>query len=192
MTVKELCIKNRSYRRYDESKAISREMLEDFIDATRYNGSTMNLQPLKFYISCDKETNEKIFPLLKWAAKIKEWNGPEPGERPAAYIVVCLDKTLGSSTERFASDVGIVSQTITLCAMEKGIGCCMILNYSPAEVSKALDLPETMVPCIVISLGTPAEEIILKDLENGENSDYYRDEQGKHYVPKRKLKDIIL
>lgn len=37
-----------------------------------------------------------------------------------------------------------------------------------------------------------AEKIIIKEIEEGENIAYYRDENDVHYVPKRKLSDIIL
>ena len=44
----------------------------------------------------------------------------------------------------------------------------------------------------IIALGKPAEEIVIKEIENGESTKYYRDENDIHYVPKRKLKDILI
>ena len=40
--------------------------------------------------------------------------------------------------------------------------------------------------------GKPAEKIVIKEIEEGEDIAYYRDENDVHYVPKRKLSDIIL
>lgn len=33
---------------------------------------------------------------------------------------------------------------------------------------------------------------MIKEIEEGENIAYYRDENDVHYVPKRKLEDIII
>lgn len=35
-------------------------------------------------------------------------------------------------------------------------------------------------------------KIVIKEIEEGENIAYYRDENDVHYVPKRKLEDIII
>ena len=42
------------------------------------------------------------------------------------------------------------------------------------------------------ALGKPAEKIVIKEINEGEDIAYYRDENDVHYVPKRKLADIIL
>ena len=45
---------------------------------------------------------------------------------------------------------------------------------------------------LVIALGKPAETIILTEVGEDGNTAYYRDENDVHYVPKRKLEDIII
>ena len=45
---------------------------------------------------------------------------------------------------------------------------------------------------LVVAIGEPKETIVLKEIDEGESIAYYRDENDVHYVPKRKLKDIIL
>lgn len=47
---KELVKKNRSYRGYDESYIFTKEQLEDYVDITRYTASSVNMQPLKYFI----------------------------------------------------------------------------------------------------------------------------------------------
>ena len=44
---------------------------------------------------------------------------------------------------------------------------------------------------ILYGVGEPEEKIVLEDVEPEESTNYYRDEQDVHYVPKRKLKDIV-
>ena len=189
--LKDLVKQNRSYRSFDGSVEITRETLLDLVDCARFTPSSINMQPFKYYLSYKPETNDIIYPLTAWARLLPGFEGPAEGHRPTAYIIVCTDTTIGPET-RFRTDVGIVSQTIMLAAVEKGFGGCMIGNYNPAKVSAALNLPENLVPSLVLALGKPDEKIIMTELENGGNSRYYRDENGQHYVPKRKLEDITL
>jgi len=43
-----------------------------------------------------------------------------------------------------------------------------------------------------VAVGKPDEEIVIREIEKGESTKYYRDENDVHYVPKRKLEDILL
>ena len=72
-----------------------------------------------------------------------------------------------------------------LAATEAGLGGIMIGNFSPDKVSRAMNLPETIVPMLIVAIGKP-------EIENGQSTKYYRDAQDTHYVPKRKLEDIVL
>ncbi|MCX7985680.1 MAG: nitroreductase family protein, partial [Bacteroidales bacterium] len=117
--LKDLIVRNRSYRRFDESYKISIETLEEFIELTRYVASGRNAQPLKYILSNNPEINQLIFPALAWAAYLKDWPGPSEGERPTAYIVMLLDKNI---SEQPFCDHGIAAQTILLGAVEKGLG----------------------------------------------------------------------
>ena len=73
-----------------------------------------------------------------------------------------------------------------------GLGGIMIGNFSPAKVSEAMKLPETIVPMLIVAFGKPDEKIVLTEVSSGESIKYYRDDQDVHYVPKRKLEDIVI
>ena len=66
--LKDLLMKNRSYRGFDESFRFSREELLELVDLTRYTASSVNEQPLKYYIAFEKEEGEQILPLTMWPA----------------------------------------------------------------------------------------------------------------------------
>ena len=68
----------------------------------------------------------------------------------------------------------------------------MLGYFSPDKLRQALDVSENLKPQLVISLGKSVEDIRIVDIEEGESTDYYRDEAGIHYVPKRKLDDVII
>ncbi|MCK4423745.1 MAG: nitroreductase family protein, partial [Candidatus Omnitrophica bacterium] len=71
--IRDLIIKNRSYRKFKQEVGIKEETLKELIDLARLSGSGGNVQPLKYIISCKSEENEKIFPHLAWAGYLKDW-----------------------------------------------------------------------------------------------------------------------
>ena len=45
---------------------------------------------------------------------------------------------------------------------------------------------------LVVALGKPDEKIVLTEADRDGDTNYYRDENDVHYVPKRKLEDIVI
>lgn len=188
----DLLKKNRSYRGYDDSFRIDRSMLEELIDCTRYTASSVNIQPLKYFAASEPETIALIQPLTHWAGKLKELHLPREGHRPTAFIVICQDMSVSDSPTMFQRDIGIAAQTILLAATEKGLGGCMIGSFEKNALKKALSLPEQIEPMMVLAIGKPDETVLLTEMGPGGSTDYYRDENDVHFVPKRALKDILL
>lgn len=188
--LKDLVMKNRTHRRFYENIVVSRESLKELIDLVRIVPSTANLQALKFILFYTKEDREKVFPYLSWAGALPDWNGPEAGERPAAYIMILCDKQLG---EGQGVDDGIAAQTIMLGATEKGLGGCILGNIKREELIQKLELDgERYSIELVLALGKPKEKVMLTDVKEDGDIRYYRDENQMHYVPKRKLEDLII
>lgn len=187
--VKDLVMKNRSYRRYFEDHKIEMETLRELVDLARLSASAANKQPLKYILSCDTKKNNMIFPHLGWAAYLKDWPGPDKGERPSAYIIVLLDTLISKSPW---CDHGIVAQSILLGATEKGLGGCMIASIKRNQLREALDIPGKLEILLVVALGKPREEVKIEKVEAEEDIEYWRDKDDVHHVPKRLLDDIIL
>ena len=167
-------------------------MLEELIDCTRYTASSVNIQPLKYFAASEPETVALIQPLTHWAGKLKEPHLPREGHRPTAFIVICQDMSVSDSPTMFQRDIGIAAQTILLAATEKGLGGCMIGSFEKNTLKKALSLPEQIEPMMVLAIGKPDETVLLTEVGPGGSTDYYRDENDVHFVPKRALKDILL
>lgn len=185
----ELVKKNRTYRRFYEDVKIEKSTLEELIDLARLSSSGANLQSLKYIISCEKEKNNLIFSHLKWAGYLKDWDGPAEGERPAAYVVMLLDKDISKNC---MWDHGIACQSILLGAVEKGLGGCMFGSVDREGLKMKLDIPDKYEVLLVIALGKPKEDVVLEEMRDSKDVKYWRDENQVHHVPKRKLKDIIL
>ena len=187
--LQEIVRKNRSYRRFYQDVPIKLETLKELVDLARLSASAMNLQPLKYVLSCEPEKNAMIFSNLGWAAYLKEWKGPEEGERPSAYIIILLDTQIGPSA---GCDHGIAAQSILLGAAEKGLGGCMIATINKKELSSVLNIEPRYEIVLVIALGKPKETVVIDQVGPDGSIKYWRDGQGVHHVPKRALSDIIV
>jgi nitroreductase len=187
--LRDLVLSNRSYRRFDESHQVLHETLVELIGLARCTPSAANRQPLKYILSADQQTNDRIFPCLVWAAYLKDWGGPAPGERPTAYIIILIDETI---TKDWWCDDGIVAQTMLLGAVEKGLGGCMIGSINKERLRQELEIPDHLKIRLVVALGKPVEQVALEDLEPGADIRYWRDKEGVHHVPKRTLKELII
>jgi nitroreductase len=186
---RDLIIKNRSYRRFQEARAIDESVLRDLVELARFSPSGGNLQALKFMLSCTPERNALIFPFLAWAGYLADWPGPAEGERPSGYVIILGDKEIRNT---FECDCGIAAQSIVLGAAERDIGGCMIGSIQRERLRAALDIPERYDIVLVIALGYPSEEVVLEEVGEDGTIEYWRDEKGVHHVPKRSLKELIL
>lgn len=190
--LKDLVLKNRSYRRFYQEHSINSDILKELVDCARLTASGGNRQPLKYILSCDSTKNALIFDQLSWAAYLKDWPGPSEGERPSAYIIMLGDTEISQS---FNYDNGIAAQTILLGATEKGLGGCMIATIKRDALREALQIPTRYEIVLVIALGKPKETVIIEQMKpDGPDGDvkFWRDSEQRHHVPKRSLEVIIL
>lgn len=180
----------RSYRRFDEHVRIGEEVLRELVDLARLTASTANSQALKYRLVSSAEECALLFPYIAWAGALPEWKGPEEGERPTGYIVICCDLALGKNK---LWDNGIAAQTMMLGAVEKGFGGCMIASFQREKAAEVLGIDREKYSLdLVLALGKPREKVVLVPVKEDGDTRYYRDEQQVHYVPKRALNEIIL
>jgi len=187
--LEDLVRKNRSYRRFHQDVPVDIETLRALVNLARLSASGSNLQPLKYILSCQPQTNARIFPHTRWAGYLKDWSGPAEGERPSAYIVILGDTEIRKS---FGCDHGIAAQSIMLGATERGLGGCMIGSVDHTGLRKALDISEQYEILLVLALGRPKETVVLEEVGPDGDIRYYRDAEGVHHVPKRSLDELIL
>jgi len=185
----DLVTQNRSYRRFDEEKRLNQNDLLEMVNCARLSPSASNRQVLRSYLITEKKDCALIFPHLNWAGYLKTWEGPEPGERPAAYIIMLAPRKMENPQY---IDAGIAAQSMMLCAAEKGIGGCMLASVQKEAVHSLFRLPASMEVVLVLALGIPAEKVVIETMSDPSAIEYWRDEQGVHHVPKRKLEDIVL
>ena len=180
---------NRSCRRFHEDYPVDLKTLEELVDLARLSASGANLQPLKYILACQPRINAEIFSCLSWAGYLKDWPGPDPGERPAAYIVILGDTTIRKD---FGVDQGIAGQSMLLGAREKGLAGCMLATIDRKRLRKILNIEAHLKILLVLAIGKPKEEIVIETVGPDGSIRYWRDSQGVHHVPKRPLQEIVV
>jgi nitroreductase len=186
--LRDLILKNRSYRRFFQTEIITGLQLQEWVDLARNSASARNVQPLKYILCTVESVNAAVFETLSWAGYFPTWPGPEEGERPSAYIIMLSDTSIPGN---YLCDDGIATQSILLGAVEAGFGGCIIYSVNRKRLREILNLSEQFEIIQVLALGKPKETVILEEMKNGEVK-YWRDEDQVHHVPKRSLDEIIV
>lgn len=189
--LRDLLKADRTCRRFDEGREIGPDTLRSLVELCRFTASGRNAQPLRYRLVWDAGIRGRLFTSLAWAGYFKDWDGPAPGERPAAYMVQLLDTSFGANC---LCDDGLQLQAITLGATALGIANCIIKSFDRAAVKETLALPDYLEPRYVLALGYPAETVVIEDMDGTREADfkYYRTADGVHHVPKRPLDELIV
>jgi nitroreductase len=83
-------------------------------------------------------------------------------QRPAAIIVVCIDRAKAESfgmrpnAKGLYIDVGTAAQTMLLAAHSLGLGAGVVTSFSQAAASAILNVPEGLSPEMFVCLGHAA------------------------------------
>ena len=103
------------------------------------------------------------------------------------------DKNISSNFQKdfLPTASGIVAQSILIGAAELDLGGCIIAAFQKNKVSQTISLPDSLDILLILAIGKPKENVIIRDVDSTNSIIYWRDEKGNHYVPKRKLDDII-
>ena len=156
-----------SIRKYTD-QPVSKTDIETLLRAGMAAPTAVNRQPWHFVAVTDK-------------AKLKELSGGRGGmlEQCALAIVVCgnMEKTMqGKGQEFWIQDCSAATENILLAANALGLGAVWTGGYPieerVASISKALKLPETIIPLCTIVIGHPAESPTPKDKWKPENISY--------------------
>lgn len=191
--IRDLLTKNRSYRRFSScNKNQLKDVLIKSIENTRFGHSAHNNQSLKYVITLNSEINNKLFPLIKWASRMKGWDGPCGDEKPSGYIIIFNDENIVNNEFVQWCDAGIASQIITMTIAENNLASCIIGAFNPEEILKIINIKENNNPLLIIAAGAIGEDIQIKDAKENQSTKYYRDENNIHNVPKRGLEEILM
>ena len=161
MDLIELMKARRSIREFAD-KSISKEALENIVDAARFAPTARNVQPWEFVVVVNKETLKKIAAIT------------EHGK----FIVNCASCILvfAQDTKYFLEDCSAATQNAMLAACSLGIGSCWVAGDKKAysqEFNSLLGVPDNLKLVSLIGLGYPLTDKVFRVAE------------------KRSLKDVL-
>ncbi len=187
----DLIKKNRSYRAFDHKVVLTKENLTKMIECARYSPSARNQQAIKFKLILGKSASD-MGGLYKLGGALPELNLPAKGTEPTAFILVTIDSNLAKKDDKYTiMDVGIISHSILLKATDMGFGGIMIGAANFDKIKQVLELDDRYIPMLLLGLGKPSENIIVKDISDKSSRKYYR-EDSVHIVPKVNAEELIL
>lgn len=145
----------RSVRTYSDKK-ISKEYIDAIIKAGLSAPSNINKMPWEFVVVDDKKILERLAKATLYAKMTKD--------APLA-ILVCgnMDRTLlGEGKDLWIQECSAASENILLAAHSLGLGAVWTAVYPTHDrirnVSKAVGVPENVIPLSLIVIGKPKAE----------------------------------
>jgi nitroreductase len=172
----------RSIRRYQQ-RPLALEDLLSLTKAGRLAASGGNRQPWEFIIVHQREPVEALFPCLAWLAGDGD---PPPGMEPVAYIVILGDP---QRSGHYQLDCAAAAQNILLAAQALGLGSCWLGSVDWRKVRQLLDIPEHLEGFGIISLGYPAQKVVVE--EGVADRLPKRDEKGVLHLSKRSQEELV-
>lgn len=179
----------RTYRRFDESRQISDEIVADMKKTAYLSSSAMNRQPLRYIYIRTPDVVNAIFDITSWGGYLPDGAGrPKIGERPTMFVAILSAKDLQSKYTAF--DEGLAASNLTLTAWAHGVGSCILGSVKHEPLREMLDISDEYDISCVIGFGYPTHTSTVVDETDGDIK--YRLDDNKNYiVPKRKIKDTV-
>ncbi|MBZ0198474.1 MAG: nitroreductase family protein [Ignavibacteriaceae bacterium] len=153
----EAIFNRRSIRKYNNQK-ISNEQIKKMLEAAMAAPSAMNLQAWQFLVADERSVIESIVKAVPHAEMLKG---------AGAAILVCADESVEKSITYNMQNTAAAIQNILLAAHALGLGACWIAVHPLEDVEKNVrqlfNLPDTILPVAIISIGYPGEDLKGED-----------------------------
>ena len=187
MEVYEAIKKRRTIRRFEQTP-VPANALETLVDSARLAPFGANLQPLKYGIVTDEDKRKLLFPHIKYAGYLPDWD-PSFEECPTAFIVIMNDTSI-KPTDKTECDSGAAVMSMCLAAENLGLGTCWLGAIDRAEIKKALNIDDKYDITYLLGVGYPAQTGKVYDMTDSVKYDF--DENGNVRVPKRPMSEVLI
>ena len=148
----------RSIRQYKEGQMISKEMVEQLIDAAILAPSWKNSQTGRYYVVSSKEMLEKVK-----MESLPEFN-QESSKNAPVLIITAFEKNRSGFTREGKEenelgngwgcyDLGLQSENLLLKATELGLGTLVMGIRNSEKIRELLSIPDTQEIVSVIAVG---------------------------------------
>ena len=157
----------RSIRKYDPSVAVTREQLNELLEAAMLAPSARNTRPWEFIAVTKREMLDEIVKSHPYTGMLST--------ATAAIIVIAIPQD-EMPNGYFSQDCAAASQNILLRAVELGLGTCWCGVYPREErvsaIRELFAIPEPKIPFCVIAVGAPAESPAARGFFDAERVTY--------------------
>jgi len=168
VTSRQLLRSRRAIRCY-QRRDVPQDAIEDILDTARYAPSSMNGQPWCFVVVREAETKRELARLKNAHCPADKRDYPADFLADAPVIVaICVER--GRSHRRERENGVLAAAYVMLAAVEHGLGSAFLSGYQPddpalaREIARLLDLPDDVVPVVLLPLGFPDEVPPAKNL----------------------------
>ena len=170
MDLKELVKVRQSCRKYDPSREVEKEKLDQILEAARLSPSACNGQPYHMTV-CSGELKNAV-------AKATQGPGINGFVSDAPILIVISEEdyvksaAIGSKLKKNdyrSIDIGILATHITLMATELGLSTCILGWFSDDKIRRLCGLKSTVR--LVISLGYAREDDTLRQKKRKDLND---------------------
>ena len=166
MNINEYFSTRRTIRKYDSSRPVSLEMLNEMLDKAAHAANTGNMQPYSVIVTAKPDAIAALAPA--------HFNQPAI-KNAAAVLTFCIDFNRFNRWCRLNNaepglnnmqgftwgviDTSILAQQFCTIAEMNGLGTCYLgtTTYNAEQIAEALKLPSDVVPVITVTVGYPDE-----------------------------------
>lgn len=147
----ELAKQRYSCRSYD-ARVVSKEQIEQVLEAARIAPSAVNAQPWHFVVATQSPLRDNLVGCYSrpWLASA------------SVIIVACGDHSVSwrraDGKDHCDIDIAIAVDHITLKAAEMGLATCWICKFDAIKCAEFLKLPSHISPVVMIPLGYPSDK----------------------------------
>ena len=142
----------RSIRKFDPGKPVTKDQLNQMLEAAMLAPSAHNSRPWEFIAVTKREVLDEIAKAHPYAQMCLT--------ATAAIIVVAIPQT-GGTEGYFSQDCASATENILLEAVSQGLGACWCGVYPNEKllpsIRELFKIKEPKIPFNVIAIGTPAE-----------------------------------
>lgn len=182
-----LLAKNRSVRGYKKDYVVHRLQLEAIVGVNPKLASSRNQQALRFHLVTKGPEADELLRHIHMGMALPDLHLPLPGTEPEAFIVVASEQDEDFDLD---IDLGISLQSMLLKSVEMGLNGLIIRSFDRGALAAALHFPTSLKPLCVMAVGRSAEIAETVPASVNDPRAYFRAD-GRHFVPKLQLKDLL-
>ena len=144
-------IKTRRSAREFTDKKVSKETIEQILEAGRWAPSGMNNQPWRFIVVSDKKTKDLLS---------KQTHNEDIIKKAPCTIAIFYDANSGYDRTKDVLSIGACVQNMLLASRSLGLGACWLgeILKNKDNVAQLFEAPASYELMAVIALGESAEK----------------------------------